>query len=481
MKKQLLFDFTKSLFGKRSFRMAAFTALTLLTAQSSFAQYRWTGATSTDFLDATNWEVAPVVTYDAVTNTYTYGAVTNFYTTTVGVVNTNSVLNNTIDPAANYTIPTISIGNGMSLAIHNNITSINATCYIDGKFDFNAGTHRVHKLYIGSSAATGSVATVNVFTGAVLNGTNVWRIGEKNIGNSYLNVNGGKFTISTTGSLTMGYGTDKFGTLAITNSGIVEISGGLTIGAVGIIDVAGGSFDFSTANLNNAGTINVTAGSFKLLNLATTLNATATSATGVINIAAGGTMETVATSSLTIGNNTATPGSALVTVNVNGTMNILGTLAMPAPVTTGVYTGLINVDAGSIVLAGNQKAEMDALAVTTNVGGIKAVAGKTILVSHDPVLDKTTVVAIAAPLGVNDAKLNANAIVVYAQDQNINIQSGNVIMSDVKVYDLQGRLVASKKSIGSNETSINLNASNQVYMVKVTTADGAVVTKKIMQ
>lgn len=457
--------------------MAAFTALTLLTAQASFAQYRWTGATSTDFLEVTNWEVAPVVTYDITTNTYTYGAVTNFYTTTAGLVNANSVLNNTIDPAAKYTIPTISIGNGMSLATHNNITSINATCYIDGKFDFNAGTHRVHKLYIGSSAATGSVATVNVYTGAVLNGTNVWRIAEKNIGNSYLNVDGGKFTISTSGSsLTIGYGTDKYGTLAITNSGTVEISGGLTLGSTGTINVAGGSFDFSNASFfSNNGTINVTNGLFKLSNAAATINATSTGTTGIININ-GGTLET--SGSLAIGNSTA---AALATVNVtNGTMNVAGALTISAPVTPGTYTGLINVDAGSIVLAGDQKTAMDALAETTNVGGIKAVAGKEIKVTYDPVTGKTTVIA-SAPLGVNDAKLDAKAIVVYAQDKNIKIQSGNLILSDVKVYDVTGRLVASKKSIGSNETSINLNASNQVYMVKVTTADGAVVTKKIMQ
>ncbi len=87
----------------------------------------------------------------------------------------------------------------------------------------------------------------------------------------------------------------------------------------------------------------------------------------------------------------------------------------------------------------------------------------------------------APALGVNDVKQDANDIVVYSQDKNIKIQSGKGILSEVKVYDLQGRLVASKKSIGSNETSIALNVSKAVYVVKVTTADGAVVTKKIVQ
>ncbi|SHH02221.1 Por secretion system C-terminal sorting domain-containing protein [Flavobacterium fluvii] len=87
----------------------------------------------------------------------------------------------------------------------------------------------------------------------------------------------------------------------------------------------------------------------------------------------------------------------------------------------------------------------------------------------------------APALGVNDVELNANDIVVYSQNQSIKIQSGNGILSDVKVYDLGGRLVASKKSIGSNETIIPLNKSNGVYVVKVTTTDGRVVTKKIVQ
>jgi hypothetical protein len=251
-----------------------------------------------------------------------------------------------------------------------------------------------------------------------------------------------------------------------------------TTTANGTINVDGGSLEYNPVDLNiGAGKISITNGSFKLLNTTgtTTISATSASTTGVITIT-GGTLD--AAGPLTIGNNTA---AGLVTVNVTGgTMNVAGILAIPAPVTPGTYTGLINVDAGSIVLAGDQKAAMETLAVATNVGGLKAAAGKVISVTYDAGTDKTTVIA-AAPLGVNDAALNANAIVVYSQNQNILIQSENLILSDVKVYDVRGSLVASKNSIGSNETSINLNASNQVYVVKVTTADGSVVTKKIIQ
>ena len=84
-------------------------------------------------------------------------------------------------------------------------------------------------------------------------------------------------------------------------------------------------------------------------------------------------------------------------------------------------------------------------------------------------------------LGVKDAVLEANGIVVYTQDQSLKIQSDTLMLSEVKVYDLSGRLVAERKNIGANETSVSLKSSNGVYLLKVTTADGGEVTKKIVQ
>lgn len=85
-----------------------------------------------------------------------------------------------------------------------------------------------------------------------------------------------------------------------------------------------------------------------------------------------------------------------------------------------------------------------------------------------------------AKLGINDYNTNAKAIAVYLQNQDVYIQSENALLSGVEVYDLNGRLVAERKNIGSNETSFSLNSLNAVYLLKVTTVDGNVVTKKII-
>jgi hypothetical protein len=468
MKKQLLFDFTKSLFGKRSFRMAAFTALTLLTAQASSAQ-TWVGATSADFSDPTNWSAAP---------TYTIADV--FLVNAVVAPNFNPMLN----AAATCGNITTKVGSIFTTSADFTTGTI-TTSIAEGTVNINAGTWSSSKFYIGS--ASGGAGVVNVATGGILKATGtetgigVWRIGSSaNSGTHYLNINdGGTFIMAPECGVTIGFTSSRKGVLNINTGGLAQISGGLSISTTtgnGTINVAGGSLEYTPVNLNvNAGIININSGSFKLLDLVPTLNATSTSTTGKINIAGG---SLTASGPLTMGSTT----SGLVTVNLDsGTMNIAGALAISAP--SSVYTGLVNIDAGSIVLDGDQTAGIATLVTDGRivVSGAALIAGKTISNTYDASTLKTTVVAIAAPLGVNDAKLNANAIVVYAQDKNIKIQSGNLILSDVKVYDVTGRLVASKKSIGSNETSINLNASNQVYMVKVTTADGAVVTKKIMQ
>lgn len=464
MKKQLLFNFSKPLERKLSFRIAAFIALTLLTVQSTFAQ-TWVGATSTDFSDGTNWSATPTFTSTDV-----------FIVNAVVAPNFNPVVN----AAATCSNITTKVGSVFTTTADFTTGSL-VTSIVEGTVNINGGIWSSPKLYIGSGS--GGSGVVNL-SGATLTGSGVWRLGStNNSGTHYLNINnGGILDMSSASAFTIGFTSSRKGVLNVNTGGVAKIFGGLSISgttANGTINVDGGALEYNPVDLNaGAGKISITNGSFKLLNATgtTTISATSASTTGVITIT-GGTLD--AAGPLTIGNNTA---AGLVTVNVTGgTMNIAGILAISAPVTPDTYTGLINVDAGSIVLAGDQKAAMETLAVATNVGGLKAVAGKTIAVTYDPSTLKTTVVAVTAPLGVNDVKLDANAIVVYAQDKNINIQSGNLIMSDVKVYDVRGSLVASKKSIGSNKTSINLNASNQVYVVKVTTTDGIVVTKKIMQ
>ena len=54
------------------------------------------------------------------------------------------------------------------------------------------------------------------------------------------------------------------------------------------------------------------------------------------------------------------------------------------------------------------------------------------------------------------------------------------MMNNIKVFDIQGRLIAERNNVKANTTSIqNLKARNQVLIVQVTNEDNQVISKKV--
>ncbi|MBD3582702.1 GEVED domain-containing protein [Flavobacterium selenitireducens] len=84
-------------------------------------------------------------------------------------------------------------------------------------------------------------------------------------------------------------------------------------------------------------------------------------------------------------------------------------------------------------------------------------------------------------LQVGDPIFNQNSVVVFGKDEVIRINSGNVAMESVKIFDTRGRLIAERKNIGSTQAEIaNLGIANQVLIVQVTSVDQITVSKKII-
>jgi GEVED domain/Fibronectin type III domain len=84
-------------------------------------------------------------------------------------------------------------------------------------------------------------------------------------------------------------------------------------------------------------------------------------------------------------------------------------------------------------------------------------------------------------LQIDEAIFNENSVVIYKEEQAIHINTSNVVMDNVQIYDVRGRELYSKKGVNANEFVIsNLNASQQVILVKVTSVDGKTITKKIV-
>lgn len=78
-------------------------------------------------------------------------------------------------------------------------------------------------------------------------------------------------------------------------------------------------------------------------------------------------------------------------------------------------------------------------------------------------------------------ELNDSKIVLYKNDGLVHIDAGSIVLKDIQIFDISGRLIAEKKNIKNTITVIkDLKVSNQVLFVKIS-ADGYdnVVTKKV--
>jgi hypothetical protein len=82
---------------------------------------------------------------------------------------------------------------------------------------------------------------------------------------------------------------------------------------------------------------------------------------------------------------------------------------------------------------------------------------------------------------LNVPTFKEDTVIVYKNNQTIYVNSGVTEMSRVKVMDLRGRLIAEKDQINAAEVQFsNLNASQQVLLVQITTTDGTIVTKRVI-
>ena len=73
---------------------------------------------------------------------------------------------------------------------------------------------------------------------------------------------------------------------------------------------------------------------------------------------------------------------------------------------------------------------------------------------------------------------NADSVFVYKQNGDIVVNTGTVLMSDVKVFDVTGRLLAQKKNINGSESRLQVGSGSEILMVQVFSNEGTV-SKKI--
>jgi hypothetical protein len=80
-----------------------------------------------------------------------------------------------------------------------------------------------------------------------------------------------------------------------------------------------------------------------------------------------------------------------------------------------------------------------------------------------------------------ETTLNQNAVTVITNDRSININSGDIIMDSVIVFDIQGRKIIEKNQIDSSAIMIDtLTNTNQVLIIQIKDKNNNSVSKKVV-
>jgi hypothetical protein len=83
-------------------------------------------------------------------------------------------------------------------------------------------------------------------------------------------------------------------------------------------------------------------------------------------------------------------------------------------------------------------------------------------------------------LGVTNSDFNPNQVIIYNKDETIYVNTGNTLMNSLKIFDIRGRLLFTQSEINDTKTSVKLYTENKVLLVKITSQNGQVINKKIV-
>jgi len=84
-------------------------------------------------------------------------------------------------------------------------------------------------------------------------------------------------------------------------------------------------------------------------------------------------------------------------------------------------------------------------------------------------------------LSIDAPEWDDDSVLVYKNNGTIFVNSGAKMMNNIKVFDIQGKLIAEQKNVKTNAATIsNLKVTNQALIVQITSEDNKTVNKKIL-
>lgn len=84
-------------------------------------------------------------------------------------------------------------------------------------------------------------------------------------------------------------------------------------------------------------------------------------------------------------------------------------------------------------------------------------------------------------LKVDTTTFNENNVRIYKNNGTVYVNSGTIAINNIKVFDIQGRLITEQKNVKATTAAIkDLREKHQVLIVKITGVDNNVVSKKVL-
>ena len=114
-------------------------------------------------------------------------------------------------------------------------------------------------------------------------------------------------------------------------------------------------------------------------------------------------------------------------------------------------------------------------------GAVHDLASPYSFVSEAGTFDSRFEVIYEQALAVVNPVFGENTVIAYAQEGNVLVNAPSAILSNVEVFDMRGRLISSATQINASQAVLPAGAANGVLIVKITSAEGTSVTKKVIR
>ncbi len=178
--------------------------------------------------------------------------------------------------------------------------------------------------------------------------------------------------------------------------------------------------------------------------------------------------------------------NSVIYSTINNTKYVIQSRALPFTASDIVPLGLIAQTAGQYTISMNHVDGLfdtqdiylrdNLLNITHDIKGSPYT-----FVSDAGQFDSRFEIVYAAPLATDLPNFNENSVVVYTNEAGITINAGQIIIDNVKVYDVRGRLLFSQLNVNANSLVLDkINASNQVLILQIGSVDNKVISKKIV-